>query len=229
MQLVSLFTCILCIPVRRHIYAKPFPLARFLPLLATPLILAALCQGGAPQAAPASAEPALAAPDTSFDIGADADPDRIAELPIQTRSFEMGTAGFVPKHFPDSSEADWTDFFSAGAAAYGGIFGIHVNAGDKADQNHLLEQAVLGFEHVQGVETYLALSYSKEDGPFTAAMGERLVLVAEAAAQKYQPRYLSLGVESTRFSSSILRPLTFMSITLARPMMPSRRLARRPG
>jgi hypothetical protein len=185
---------------------------RLLAFLTLPFLIAALCQGSA-------LDPALAQPELSgtavpvvatpvlVAIGADADPQLIAQLPFQTRTFAMGTAGFVPVHFPDSSEADWQDFFQTGAASYGGVFGIHVNAAEKTDENHVLEQAVLGFEHVQGVETYLAISYGKEDGPFTEAMGEQLLRVAGAAAEKYQPGIMSLGVESN--SLYLFHPETY--------------------
>lgn len=44
-------------------------------------------------------------------IGDDADPVIISKLPISTRSFEMGTAGFVPRHYPSSlSELSILDF-----------------------------------------------------------------------------------------------------------------------
>lgn len=136
-------------------------------------------------------------PDQS--IGADADPAIVAELPISSRSFEMGTAGFVPRHYPNSSSSDWQDFFEYSAAAYGGIFGVHVNPGEQVNEEGILEQAQLAFMQMKGVEPYIAFSVNHEDGPFTHDRGEELIRVAVAIAKKYQPKYISLGVESNSF------------------------------
>lgn len=132
-------------------------------------------------------------------VGDDTDSAIVAELPISTRSFEMGTAGFVPRHYPNSSTDDWQDFFEYSAASYGGVFGVHVNPGEKVSDEGILEQAQLAFEQVKGVEPYIAFSVNYEDGPFTHERGEELKRVAVAIAKEYQPKYISLGVESNSF------------------------------
>lgn len=129
-------------------------------------------------------------------IGDDADPDIVASLPISDRTFEMGTAGFVPRHYPASSDADWQDLFDRGAAAYGGIYGVHVNPAADPDTDGVPAQVALAFEQIDGVEPYVAFGHSHEEGPFTDEKGEALVRAAVATAARYQPRYLSLGVES---------------------------------
>lgn len=108
----------------------------------------------------------------------------------------MGTAGFIPRHYPDSNSKDWQDFFEYTVASYGSVYGVHVKPGEKVNQDGILEQAQLAFEQVKGVEPYVALSVSFEDGSFTSERGEELKRVALAIAREYQPKYISLGVES---------------------------------
>jgi uncharacterized short protein YbdD (DUF466 family) len=132
-------------------------------------------------------------------IGDLADPVIVAKLPISTRSFKMGTAGFVPRNYPNSSNDDWEDLLEYGAALHGGIYGIHVAPGEKANEEGILEQAQLAFELMKGVEPYIAFSISHEQGPFSPEQGEELIRVAVANAKKYQPEYLSLGVEINSF------------------------------
>jgi len=146
-----------------------------------------------------SAPADLQVDDPGTSIGYDADPAIISKLPISSRSFEMGTAGFVPKHYPDSSNDDWNHFFEYGAALHGGIYGVHVDPGEKGNPEGILEQAQLAFEQMNGVEPYIAFSINFEEGPFTPDRGEELKRVAVATARKYQPEYISLGVESNSF------------------------------
>jgi len=80
---------------------------KFMLLILTVLLLSTLataCEAG-------STPTSLQDEDPGKTIGDDADPAIVAELPISTRSFEMGTAGFVPKNYPNSSNDDWQDFF----------------------------------------------------------------------------------------------------------------------
>ncbi|MCK5647083.1 MAG: hypothetical protein KAH97_09895, partial [Anaerolineales bacterium] len=165
-----------------------------LPLLTVLLLIipAAACENN-------PAPTGLRDEDPGISIGDNANSAIVAELPISTRSFEMGTAGFVPRHYPNSSNDDWQNFFENSASSYGGIFGVHVNPGEKVNEEGILEQAQLAFEQVKGVEPYIAFSVNFEDGPFTHERGEELKRVAVATAKKYQPKYISLGVESNSF------------------------------
>ncbi len=165
---------------------------KFMLLILTVLLLSTLataCEAG-------STPTGLQDEDPGKTIGDDADPAIVAELPISTRRFEMGTAGFVPKNYPNSSNDDWQDFFRYGAASYGGTYGVHVDPGEKANEEGILEQVQLAFEQMQGVEPYIAFAVNSEEGPFTDERGEELKRVAVATAREYQPKYISLGVES---------------------------------
>jgi len=71
----------------------------------------------------------IAACDSSS-IDPDPNPDSqphplVDELPIATRSFEIGVAGFVPSHWPNPSDADWQALLNQ-LPYYGERFGIHV-------------------------------------------------------------------------------------------------------
>ncbi len=132
-------------------------------------------------------------------IGDSADPAIIQSLPFTSRSFAMGTAGYAPPHYPDSSEADWHELFDVLAANYGGLFGVHINPNSDKDENDILVQVRLAYEEVENVEPYIELAVNFEDGPFTDEKGEELVRVAVANAKKYHPKYLSLGVEINAF------------------------------
>jgi hypothetical protein len=127
------------------------------------------------------------------------DPAIQTEIHLASRSFQLGTAGFVPRNYPDSTDEDWADFFQNGAASYGGLYGVHVNPGDQPDQDGIPQQISLAFENMSGVEPYVAFAVNFEEGPFTDTRGEQLRRAAVATAEKYQPRYLSLGVESNSF------------------------------
>lgn len=118
------------------------------------------------------------------------------KLPLNERSFLMGTAGFIPRHYPDATEEDWWDFFASGVVSYGGLFGVHVSPGDRPNASGIPEQVQLAFEQMQGVTPYVAFAVNPEDGPFTHDRGRQLLRAAVATAKEYQPTYLSLGVES---------------------------------
>lgn len=118
------------------------------------------------------------------------------ELPLETRSFRMGTAGFVPAGYPEPSDQEWQSFFQTGAASYGDLYGVHLSPSAPKNADGVLEQVELAFSQVNGVEVYVALAVSHERGPFTEAVGEELVEAAVAVARQREPVYLSLGVES---------------------------------
>lgn len=129
-------------------------------------------------------------------IGIDADPAIVAKLSITSRSFRMGTAGFVPDNYPNSSDADWKYFYYTGASLYGGIFGLHVSPTANLNSDGIPSQIVTAYESMRNVEPYVALVVSPDEGPFTSARGEELKSAALAIAKKYKPGILSLGVES---------------------------------
>lgn len=155
---------------------------RYLPLFLLLLVVAA-CQldGG------------TAAPEATVD------PSLVEALPISTRSFEMGTAGFVPAGYPDPSNKAWQEFFHSGVSSYGSIYGVHLSPAAPKNDKGVLEQAELAFEQVEVERVYIALAVSHEAGPFTEERGRDLVDAAVAIAEHYDPAYLSLGVESNSF------------------------------
>ena len=122
--------------------------------------------------------------------------DILSDLSITTRSFQMGTAGFIPKHYPDSADEDWRDFLEYTPSSYGEIFGVPLDPGDSVNEDGITWQAQLAFEQVKEVEPYVALVTSFEEGPFTVERGEELKQMAMAVIAEYQPKYLSLGIES---------------------------------
>lgn len=151
------------------------------------LLLAALgCQANA---ANSTAKPDRVTPSAAANAA-------VPELPIARRTFQMGTAGFIPAGYPNPSEAQWGSFFQQGAAAYGELYGVHVSPAAPKNSVGVLDQVALAFSQVDGVEVYVALAVSHEQGPFTEARGQELVEAAAAIAREYQPVYLSLGVES---------------------------------
>lgn len=129
-------------------------------------------------------------------IGIDADPTIVAKLPIASRSFRMGTAGFVPDNYPNSSDADWKYFYYTGASLYGGEFGVHVSPTANLNSEGIPSQVVTAYESMRNIEPYVALAVSPDEGPFTIQRGEELKSAAIAIAKKYKPGILSLGVES---------------------------------
>jgi hypothetical protein len=163
-------------------------------LLALSFLISATiaCAGEATPGAPGDETPPPAA---SIEAIATADMD----LPFDSRSFEMGTAGFVPVRYPDSSNADWLNFFARDAASYGGIYGIHISPAEKKNVAGILEQVQLGYEQMEGISVYIAFSINPDDGPFTIRRGEELIRVVSEHAEKFKPRIISLGVESDAF------------------------------
>ena len=49
----------------------------------------------------------------------------LPDLPIYERSFRIGTAGFVPRNYPNSTSSDWQDFFNE-VPKVGEVFGDYV-------------------------------------------------------------------------------------------------------
>lgn len=172
----------------------PHRLTAYLLVIGMSMLITAGC-GGASSTVSPSTVPA----DTQAEASQPASNSNSAlktPLPISSRSFKMGTAGYVPAGYPEPSTEQWQDFFQHGAAGYGELFGVHIDPGGEAGPDGVPDQVTLAFEQVQGVEPYVAFAVSHEHGPFTAARAEELKRAAVATAEKYQPGILSLGVES---------------------------------
>lgn len=162
--------------------------ARTVVLCITLLCLAAC---GAESGATSAIQPTTAEP-TAIEVSPTPAPD----LTLSSRSFRMGTAGFIPSGFPEPTEAQWRAFFATGAGGYGDLFGVHINYAAPKNDAGVPEQVQLAVEQVTGTEVYVAFGVNPEGGTFTEAAGQELVEVAVATAREVQPTYLSLGVES---------------------------------
>lgn len=162
-------------------------------LMLAALLLSTGCQNAQTNTVASPTDASAAAPTPT---PPEVDPTIAQNLPITTRTFQMGTAGFIPPGYPDASDRAWSTFLTEGAAGYGELFGVHVNPGAQPDQDGIPQQVKLAFEHMQGVKVYVAFAVNHEQGPFTEARAEELKRAAVATAKKYQPEYLSLGVES---------------------------------
>lgn len=109
------------------------------------------------------------------------------QLPINERSFLIGTAGFAPRHYPNATEDDWKEFF-AEVPTLGEVFGAYCTW-DDTDQ--LATAAGLG------LNTVFAIGYNIQDvndSYFTYHKeGYRQTLLN--ILKEYSPEYLAIGVE----------------------------------
>ena len=109
------------------------------------------------------------------------------DLPISERNFQVGTAGFVPKNFPNSTGDDWKDFFNE-VKTIGEVFGAYF-AWDDSDQ---IETAA-GI----GLNTIFAVGYNIEvvnDSYFEYNKDEYRNIIMNIL-DSYSPEYLAIGVE----------------------------------
>ncbi len=109
------------------------------------------------------------------------------KLPIDERSFLVGTAGFVPRNYPNSTDDDWKDFFDE-VPSLGEVFGAYF-AWDDTDQ---IETAV-GL----GLNTIFAVGYDIDavnDSYFDYNReGYRNTILN--ILELYSPEYIAIGVE----------------------------------
>ncbi len=121
------------------------------------------------------------------------------ELLITSRSFETGTAGFIPRNFPNPSQDDWIDFFKKEIASYGKYYGVHTRIDAAPDIDGIPEQVNVAYQAINNIEPYVALIIDYKDGPFTNTKGDDLKKAAVSIAKKYKPGYMSIGVELNSF------------------------------
>lgn len=109
------------------------------------------------------------------------------KLPIDERRFLVGTAGFVPRNYPNSTDDDWKDFFDE-VLTLGEVFGAYF-AWDDTDQ----------IETAAGIElnTIFAVGYNIEavnDSYFEYNReGYRKTILN--ILELYSPEYIAIGVE----------------------------------
>jgi hypothetical protein len=112
---------------------------------------------------------------------------RPPNLPISERNFQIGTAGFVPRNFPNSSSNDWEDFFEE-VKTMGEVFGAYF----AWDDNEQIETAA-GI----GLNTVFAVGYNIDfvnDSYFEINKQEYQNIVMNIL-ENYSPEYLAIGVE----------------------------------
>jgi hypothetical protein len=135
--------------------------------------------------------------------GGDVNP-LVSTLPIPTRTFSIGTAGFVPKNYPNSADEDWQALFES-LPEYGEWFGVYAGWNDKPEDGMPKQiHAAFALQKQYGITPIIAigiepdsLSQSEADEYFVNNRSA-FVATAQAIAQTYQPSYLALGVEINR-------------------------------
>lgn len=156
------------------------------------LLLLALILAGCDQADPGT-EP-------------DPEPSLVDELPISSRAFEVGTAGFIPRHWPNPTDDDWNDLFDK-LPDYGSLLGVPVGWNEQLTSDNIPEQVDLAYQVTAetDVTPYVALGFEpdvmtqEEADQYFEKHGEAFEEVAVAITQKYAPEVLILGIESNRF------------------------------
>lgn len=129
-----------------------------------------------------------------------------AVFSIEQRDFKIGTAGFVPKNWPEPQQEDWNDFF-AKLPEFGELYGVHVGWDVKLTEENIPEQVELVYQVTKGkpVTPYIALGFEpdrmtvQEADSYFKENGEDFKKVVLAVAKKHKPYILILGVEGNRF------------------------------
>lgn len=127
------------------------------------------------------------------------------ELPISSRNFKIGTAGFIPPHYPKPQDADW-QVLPQTVKEYGELYGVHT--GWNENLNEGIPQIIpIAYQFTQGSNTkpYIAigvepdtLSQSEADNYF-AKNGKEFKNTAVKIAQTHKPDLIILGIEINRF------------------------------
>jgi hypothetical protein len=131
-----------------------------------------------------------------------------ASCPLQ-----LGIAGLIPPHFPDSSAADWTTMYEK-LPETGSLLGVYTNWSDSADKAGQIPAAVstaFGLAPRYGFTPLIALGLSRdkpgggvESTVAWADSAERAeaAQAAVAVARQFEPRFLALGIEVNRLYES---------------------------
>ncbi|MCB0710808.1 MAG: hypothetical protein KDD67_00610 [Ignavibacteriae bacterium] len=130
----------------------------------------------------------------------------VDSLPIDSRQFKIGTAGFVPRNWPNPATSDWEALY-ASLPEYGELYGVHVGWNVGLSSEKIPEQVDLAYSVTAKTETvpYVALGFEpdvmtqSEADNYFQVNGQAFKEVALAIAAKHKPDILLLGVESNRF------------------------------
>jgi len=117
--------------------------------------------------------------------------------------FKAGIAGFVPRHFPQSTPDDWSAFFNE-VPRVAGAFGDYVAWDDQPDAKGIPQQVHTASKltNSSGMTLVLAVGFdveSQEARTYFQDHGEAYWRAAVAVAQEFHPEYLGLGVEVNRY------------------------------
>jgi hypothetical protein len=116
-------------------------------------------------------------------------------LPIRTRDFLVGTAGLIPPHFPDSSEADYLEFL-AELPHTGEIVGVYT---DWAAPD-VIESIQFAETYAEGVDPIVALGWDFEivDDTYFSRNLPEIRNTVRAILDNFELDYLAFGVEANR-------------------------------
>jgi hypothetical protein len=122
----------------------------------------------------------------------------LPELPINERSYRIGTAGFVPRNFPNSTGSDWQDFFNE-VPKVGEVFGDYVSWDDLPYESGIPEQihTTVDLCEKNGMTPVIAIGYNLnnvDEGYFNES-GQAYLDVILTTVDLFQPEYLAIGVE----------------------------------
>lgn len=121
------------------------------------------------------------------------------KLPISERSFKIGTAGYIPRNFPNSSQEDWVDFFNS-VPELGDVFGVYTAWNSPPlDDNGVPDQIRTGVElcRQNGLTPLIAVGYDihEVNTDYFELNADAFQKVVLKAVEEYEPDYLSIGVE----------------------------------
>jgi len=127
-------------------------------------------------------------------------------LGIQSRTFNIGVSGLVPRNWPDPLAEDWENLYTL-LPKFGELLGVHVGWNDNLTGEDIPEGVAVAYLSTDGsdVEPYVALGFEpdamtrQEADDYFLQNGDRFKEVAVAIAEKYKPGILLLGVEANRF------------------------------
>jgi len=122
----------------------------------------------------------------------------LIKLPINERNFKIGTAGFVPRNYPNSSNNDWEDFFNE-IPKLGKVFGDYVTWNSLPYKNGIPEQIHTAVQVCKqnGMTPVIAIGYDineVSEGYFDENSQAYLDVIL-TTVNLYHLEYLAIGVE----------------------------------
>ncbi len=146
-------------------------------------------------------------PDTDNDTEPTSNVHPLAkELPITERNFKVGTAGFVPTHWPNPTDRDWATLGDT-IAEYGELYGVHTGWHENPDSEGIPQVVNIVYQITAKSNTkpYIAIGVEpdqltqEEADNYFKENGQDFKNTAVKIAEKYHPEIMILGVEINRF------------------------------